>query len=265
LTGVAGGAPPRIYLLVPVLNESANIPRLLTNFRTLEESLRGRLQCAAVFVDDGSTDDTVARIEQDKGGLRLDVLRHDKNLGPGRAFATGFAHLASRLGESDWVVTMEGDNTSRIETLEQMLVRRQEGFEVVLASPYMYGGGLNNTSTLRIFLSFGANTLVKELLGIHGILTMSSFFRLYSAPVLRRLQERWGPAILETAGFECMVELLAKLIQVGATISEVAMPLDGALRSGVSKLRIVRTIRGYLRLFWLGRKWNMPGGPPAAV
>jgi dolichol-phosphate mannosyltransferase len=136
-----------------------------------------------------------------------------------------------------------------------MLVRRQEGFEVVLASPYMYGGGLSNTSLLRVLLSHGANSLIKELLGIHGILTMSSFFRLYAAPVLRRLQARYGDEILETPGFECMVELLAKLIGAGATISEVAMPLDGSQRLGPSKMKVMRTIRGYLRLFRVGRQW----------
>jgi dolichol-phosphate mannosyltransferase len=255
LTGESPGEPSRLYLLVPVLNESPNIPRLLANIRQLAEELRGQMNCSAVFVDDGSTDDTAHRIQQGKGPLAVEVLRHDRNLGPGRAFATGFAHLASRLRGEDWVVTMEGDNTSRVETLKQMLVRRREGFEVVLASPYMYGGGMTNNTLLRVFLSHGANTLIKELLGIRGILTMSSFFRLYSAPVLRRLQARWGPAILETTGFECMVELLAKLIHVEATISEVAMTLDGSQRAGRSKMRILRTIRGYLRLFWVGRKW----------
>src|SRR5262249_6909831 len=200
--------------------------------------------------------------------LPVEVLRHDVNLGPGRAFATGFRHLARRLGDADWVATMEGDNTSRLETLRQMLVRRREGFEVVLASPYMYGGGLSHTSPLRIVLSHVANGLVKELLGIHGILTMSSFFRLYAAPTIKRLQARHGDEVLETPGFECMVELLAKLIQAGATISEVAMPLDGSQRLGKSKMRILRTVRGYLRLFWVGRRWRVRGarvaGPPWA-
>ena len=259
MTGAVPGPRglPRLYFLVPVLNESANISRLLANLRRLAEGLREQMECAAVFVDDGSTDDTAERIGQEKGPLAVEVLRHERNAGPGRAFATGFAHLAPRLRKADWVVTMEGDNTSRVETLQQMLVRRREGFEVVLASPYMYGGGMTNNTPLRVFLSHGANSLIKELLGIHGILTMSSFFRLYSAPVLQRLQARWGPDVLETSGFECMVELLAKLIQVQATISEVAMPLDGSLRLGNSKMRILRTIHGYLRLFWVGRKWRV--------
>jgi dolichol-phosphate mannosyltransferase len=242
---------------VPVLDEAPNIPRLLGNLGRLAGDLRGEMDCRIVFVDDGSTDGTGERIRQEAGSLSVDVLRHETNLGPGRAFATGFRHLGPRLADADWVATMEGDNTSKVDTLRQMLVRRREGFEVVLASPYMYGGGLSNTSLLRLVLSHGANSLIKELLGIHGILTMSSFFRLYSAPVLKRLQARYGDGILETPGFECMVELLAKLIEARATISEVAMPLDGSQRLGNSKMRLLRTIRGYLRLFLVGRRWRV--------
>jgi len=246
-----------LFVLVPVLDEAPNIPRLIGNLARLAGDLRGEMECRAVFVDDGSTDGTGERIRQEPGSLPVEVLRHETNLGPGRAFATGFRHLAPRLADADWVATMEGDNTSKVDTLRQMLVRRREGFEVVLASPYMYGGGLSNTSLLRLILSHGANGLIKELLGIHGILTMSSFFRLYSAPVLKRLQARYGDGILETQGFECMVELLAKLIEAGATISEVAMALDGAQRLGKSKMKLLRTIRGYLRVFLVGRKWRV--------
>jgi dolichol-phosphate mannosyltransferase len=247
---------PRLFVLVPVLDEAPNVPRLLGSLARLAEDVRSELECRLVFVDDGSRDGTGERIRQEAGSLPVEVLRHEVNRGPGRAFATGFVHLAPRLEDADWVATMEGDNTSKVETLRQMLVRRREGFEVVLASPYMYGGGVIRTSPLRIFLSHVANGLVKELLGIHGILTMSSFFRLYGAPVIKRLQARYGDAILETPGFECMVELLAKLIHVGATLSEVAMPLDGSQRLGKSKMRVLRTIRGYLRLFWVGRRWR---------
>ena len=248
---------PRLFVLVPVLDEAENIPRLLGNLAMLAEDVRGEMDCRVVFVDDGSADGTGEVIRREAGPLPVEVLRHDVNRGPGRAFATGFRHLAGRLGDADWVATMEGDNTSRLQTLRQMLVRRGEGFEVVLASPYMYGGGLSHTSPLRIVLSHVANGLVKELLGIHGILTMSSFFRLYAAPTIQRLQARYGDEVLETPGFECMVELLAKLIHVGATISEVAMPLDGSQRLGKSKMRILRTVRGYLRLFWVGRRWRV--------
>jgi len=247
---------PRLFFIVPVLNESPNIPRLMSNLAELRGSLDGQFACRILFVDDGSTDDTVAQITRHRGLHSVEVLTHPINRGPGAAFGSAFAHLRPLLQESDWVVTLEGDNTSRIETLRQMLVRRLEGFDVVLASPYAYGGGITQTSLFRIFLSHIANTLIKEFLGIRGIFTMSSFFRLYRGPIILKLQERYGAEIVETSGFECMIELLAKLIRVGATISEVAMPLDGSQRIGKSKMKVLRTIGGYLRVFQISRKWN---------
>jgi len=249
-------ALPRLFFIIPVLNESPNIPRLMGNLEALRGSLDGQFECRIFFVNDGSTDDTAAQIARHGGSLSVEVLNHSSNRGPGVAFGTGFAHLHALLHENDWVVTLEGDNTSRIELLRQMLVRRLEGFDVVLASPYMYGGGISQTSLLRIFLSHMANTLIKELLGIRGILTMSSFYRLYSAAIVMRLQQRYGVRIVESSGFECMVELLAKLIRVEATISEVAMPLDGSQRIGKSKMKILRTIRGYLKLLILPSSWK---------
>lgn len=248
-------ASPRLFFIIPVLNESPNIPRLMSHLEELRASLDGQFECRVLFVDDGSTDDTSEQIMRHRGSLSVELLKHQSNRGPGAAFGTGFAQLHSLLSKTDWVVTLEGDNTSRIQTLRQMLVRRLEGFDVVLASPYAYGGGISHASLVRIFLSHIANTLIKELLGIRGILTMSSFFRLYHAPIIKSLQDRYGPTILESAGFESMVELLAKLIRVQATISEVAMPLDSSQRLGKSKMRILRTIRGYLKLFRLSRNW----------
>jgi dolichol-phosphate mannosyltransferase len=109
-----------------------------------------------------------------------------------------------------------------------------------------------------------ANVFVKEFLGIHGIVTMSSFFRVYRAPVLKRLQAHYGPYIIERTGFECMVEMLLKMIYLRTTISEVPMLLDTSLRVGKPKMRIVRTIRGYLSLWRRKDDWRAHAHAQAA-
>jgi dolichol-phosphate mannosyltransferase len=254
-----------LYMVVPVFNEVDNLERLFGSFRVVSRELGDLYFVHLLLVDDGSSDGTAEHAERLANGQDLVVLRSPENHGPGDAFARAFEYLAPRLTERDWVVTLEGDNTSRRELIRQMLQRTQEGYDVVLASPYMYGGGITNTSTLRVFMSHMANALVKELLGVRGILTMSSFFRLYRAPVLTRLQAYYGPRVVERAGFECMVELLLKMTYLGVSISEVPMLLDTSQRVGKSKMKILRTIAGYLALARRTGAWRRTAQGPAAA
>jgi dolichol-phosphate mannosyltransferase len=248
----------KLYVLIPVLNEEGNILRLLEGLKYLSVELQNRFDVQVLLVDDGSRDHTsdLARQTAADQGLLLTVLRHETNQGPGKAFATGFCHLATVLGENDLVLTMEGDNTSRLELVMQMLVRMNEGFDFVFASPYMYGGKIVNTSTYRIFLSSVANLFIKELLGIHGVLTVSSFFRLYRTAAFQRLQNVYGPGIVERRGFECMVEMTMKIMNLQMTISEVPMILDTHARVGKSRMKIMKTIRGYFSLWADKKRWH---------
>jgi dolichol-phosphate mannosyltransferase len=247
---------PRLHIIVPVLNEAANVPRLMHSFRAIASELGGDYDIRFVMVDDGSTDGTAAAAQAAAGGLAFETLTHPTNRGPGRAFGTAFAHLAPTLQPTDWIATIEGDNTSRLELLPQMLTRSREGFDIVLASPYLYGGGISNTSVWRLLLSHVANLLVKETLGLRGIVTMSSFYRLYRGEMVLRLQGCYGPEIVERRGFECMVELLMKLVFLKASISEIAMPLDWRWRAGKSKMKIIPTVIGYLTLWMDRERWR---------
>jgi dolichol-phosphate mannosyltransferase len=245
----------RLFIVIPVFNEALNIPTLFESFLKLSEELKDRFSPQYILVDDGSSDSTVEIARKEAKNLDLIVLQHEINIGPGAAFATGFSYLAQRMSEQDWVITMEGDNTSRAELIKQMLVRSDEGFDMVFASPYMYGGGFTQTSFLRKLLSSGANLIVKDLLGIHGILTASSFFRLYRAKVLLKMQRVFGPGIVECVGFESMVEMVMKIVMLRMSLSEVAMELDSSLRKGKSKMKFLRTIKGYLALWSHKQGW----------
>jgi dolichol-phosphate mannosyltransferase len=245
-----------IVFLVPVFNEAENIPSLLESFRALRRELAGWLAPVFIVIDDGSSDKTADVLVEMKGDLALSVLVHEKNSGPGRAFATGFSYLAPLLGPDDWIVTMEGDNTSRYELVSQMLRRAEEGYDVVLASPYLYGGGVVNTSFLRTFLSFGANVFMKEILELRGIMTMSSFFRLYRGSTILRLQSCYGAGIVDRSGFDCMVELLMKITYLKLTLSEIAMVLDTSRRKGRSKMKILRAMWDLVTLVSHKHRWK---------
>lgn len=247
---------PSFFVIVPAFNEAENIPRLMAAFRELQVEFGGGMELKFVMVDDGSSDGTAQTAKNLSEAMSLTVISHPRNMGPGTAFATAFSYIADKVADDDWVCTIEGDNTSRHELIRQMFTRTKEGYEVILASPYMYGGGIIGTSTFRMMLSHVANAFVKEFLGIHGIMTMSSFFRLYRGSAIKRLQEHYGPGIVERAGFESMVEMAMKMITLRLTISEVPMRLDGSLRAGQSKMKVFRTISGYITLIKDKGRWK---------
>lgn len=247
---------PNFFVIIPVLNEAGNLERLFFAFRDLESEFGDKYNIRFIMVDDGSSDGTGQLASTLAEGLDFTVLSHEVNRGPGKAFATAFEHISQTLARNDWVATMEGDNTSRHELMRQMFKRSEEGHDVIFASPYMYGGGITETSLFRVFLSHMANAFVKEFLGIHGILTMSSFFRIYRGSAVIRLQEKYGAGIVERAGFESMVEMTIKMMHLRITISEVPMVLDTSLRAGKSKMKVLRTIWGYMTLWKDKKQWK---------
>ncbi len=237
-----------IHAVVPAFDEAGNIPSLLAS---IAERLEPFAQAyRIVVVDDGSTDGTAeACARAAAGGLPVEVVRHDRNRGPGAAFRTGFLRVLETADALDVVVTLEGDQTSDASVLPRLLHRVwEEGDHIALASCYLYGGGIKGTSLHRVGLSHLANGLMKKALGLSGLATLSSFYRVYQVSALKAMRARWGEGFITTQGFECMVEVLYRAAQLGLRISEVPMVLDGGRRVGRSKMRIVRTSMAYLRL-----------------
>jgi len=244
-----------LYVITPVLNEAENLENLLNGWIEIENHLEN-YTCKFILVDDGSSDGTEEKAMRLRGKLDLKVLRHDINKGPGFAFGTGFEYLADKLNKRDIVVTMEGDNTSRIETLKIMVGRMErEEVDVALASPYAYNGGIQNTSFIRMLLSHFGNGLTKVALNVRGIHTLSSFFRAHRGHVILDLQAKYGNRIVEFPGFESMLELIKKLTLQKISITEVPMNLDTSLRKGKSKMKIMKTIRGYFKVYLIARKY----------
>ncbi len=81
------------------------------------------------------------------------------------------------------------------------------------------------------------------------VCTYSSFYRVYRAPFLEYALRSYGVRLIEERGFVCVVEMLLKFGLLNARISEVPLRLDGQRRKGASKMKVLRTIRGYVMLY----------------
>jgi dolichol-phosphate mannosyltransferase len=92
-----------LSVVVPVKNEAENIQPLIGE---IHAALSGVTEYEIVYVDDGSTDETAARLRglQAGGDDRLRVLRHRASCGQSTAVRSGVKAARGR-----WVATLDGD------------------------------------------------------------------------------------------------------------------------------------------------------------
>jgi dolichol-phosphate mannosyltransferase len=235
-----------IHFIIPAYNELQNLPELFTSLEVWAASRREN--CAVIVVDDGSTDGTGEFLENYRG-LPLQVISHRPNQGVSAVFRSGLRGWKQTAGTDGLVVTLEADNTSSLEILDEMIRQARAGSDVVLASCYMDSGEVVGTNWLRTMLSFCANLILRCTPGMPKVNTFSSFYRVYRASFLSNALTQYGDRMIEEEGFVCVVEMLLKFGILGAEIVEVPLRLDGSKRKGPSKMKILHTIRGYIFLF----------------
>lgn len=250
---------PLLWFVVPALNERASMPYLAETITSACSSIDRPFHM--VVVDDGSTDGTSDAAVESFGSKRCTVVRFETNRGPGAAVDAGLRRALELAGSDDLIVTLEADGTSDLGILPDLLALVEGERDIALASPFAEGGGIIGTGWFRHFLSWAANFLTEACLGIHGISTYSSFYRVHRKEILERVYDRYGERTIEERGFAYAVEILTKTMRVGARVAEVPMVLDATRRIGKSRMRIARTVGRYLVLFArLGLRRKPPGG-----
>jgi len=106
--------PPALSVVVPVKDEAENAVPLA---REIAQALAGVPGHEIIFVDDGSTDGTAARLTALRSEIpQLRVLRHGRNLGQSRAIRTGV--MAAR---GEIIATLDGDGQNDPADLPKLL------------------------------------------------------------------------------------------------------------------------------------------------
>ena len=105
-----------LSVVVPVCNEAENVEPLA---REIDAALHERTY-EMIFVDDGSTDDTVAILLKLKSALpALRVLRHSFRSGQSAAVASGV-----RAARAPWVATLDGDGQNDPADIPKLIAAR---------------------------------------------------------------------------------------------------------------------------------------------
>jgi dolichol-phosphate mannosyltransferase len=233
-----------IRFVIPAYNEAENIPRLLADLAPVARNLGARV----IFVDDGSTDGTAEVIREHSRDLHFAIVTHTVNRGLGTAINTGIRAALGESSDDDAIVTLESDTTSDLRDLPAMLEKFEEGTDIVLASVYAPGGKIVGVAGRRLAASKSVSNTFRYLGGLRDMHTLSSLYRVYRAGTLRKAADTYGYLLVREPGFAANVELLLKLYNAGATVTEVPTINDWRTRKGVSKMQLKPTVIAYGRL-----------------
>ncbi|MGO4715429.1 glycosyltransferase family 2 protein [Bradyrhizobium sp. 2TAF24] len=113
---------PAVSIVVPVRNEQDNIAPLVTE---IVAALDGRWAYEIIYVNDGSTDATAARLaELMRSRPELRQVRHAQSAGQSSAVRTGV-----RFARGGIVATLDGDGQNNPQFLRDLIGRLEEGGE----------------------------------------------------------------------------------------------------------------------------------------
>lgn len=122
---VAASGRPELTIIAPVFNEGENVEALVARLVPILENTVARFEL--LFVDDGSEDDTFARIERlALVDQRIRALRFSRNFGKEIALAAGLDHA---LGDA--VVLIDADLQHPPETIATFVEKWRAGYDMV--------------------------------------------------------------------------------------------------------------------------------------
>lgn len=208
-------------VIVPVLNEVGNIAPLLQRIIAALPPVSWEL----IFVDDGSTDGTIAEIERAaQCDRRIRVIRRIGRRGLSSAVMEGFLSTIAPI-----VAAMDGDMQHDETILSRLYTAIYDGdAEIAVGTRYANGGSVEGWSPARRTISQIATKLASPLIKTTLHDPMSGFF------AIRRDVAIEAAPRLSAVGYKLLLDIVASLPRE-ARVREVPYHFRNRI-SGESKL-----------------------------
>jgi len=246
-----------VFVILPVLNEIANIESLL---RGIERNLAG-VPFTIGLLDDGSTDGTLEYVQSrmQVTGRHLHLICRQKTM---RASQRGSALRSLMLWglentSHEIFIEMDGDLSHRPEELPSGIrLIAEDVCDVAIASKYVLGSAVVNRPWGRRLVSRVCSYAVRTLLN-HGVRDYSNGYRFYTrgaALLAASHTYRYGSPIY-------LSEILALWLRLGLRIQEFPSTYIGR-NEGISKLRIADLIKAAVAIFEIAARYHLFGFEP---
>lgn len=222
-----------LSIIIPMFNEADNVEMTLNRVEEALASFQGDYEIIAV--NDGSLDNTLEVLGKvaEKNG-KVKIVSYSRNIGRGMALRRGFNESRGEI-----VVSIDADlsyDPHYILDLTKTL-RNEQDIDLVLGSPYMPGGDVQNVPFHRLWISKWGNKILRFAMP-NRIYTSTGIFRAYRKRVLDSFE-------LESDGKEIHLEILSKALALGYRVKEIPAVLTGR-KKGRSKFKLRKTTVSHL-------------------
>ncbi len=222
-----------ISIIFPAYNEEESVDEAAR--RAVEAvELSGIDDYEVIFVDDGSSDGTAAKVEAlSASNPRIKLIKHDGNKGYAEALKTGFTSATKK-----YLFYSDADNQFDLKELKNLLPAIEDydmvcGFRIYRFDPLS-----------RLFLSWGYNLIVRVMFRIR-IRDIDCAFKLFRKEVFDVIK-------IESRKFFVDTEILAKARKYGLRVTEIGVrhyPREAG-SSTVRPSHVISTIAELLEMWW---------------
>jgi dolichol-phosphate mannosyltransferase len=233
----------KCLIVLPTYNERQNLPRIVPAILAQSPDFD------VLVVDDNSPDGT-GRLADElaAGDRRVAVLHRAGKRGLGTAYLEGFKYAL--LHGYDFVFEMDADFSHDPADLCRLLAAAQRA-DLVIGSRWVPGGGTQNWSWLRTFISRGGSIFARTVLGLE-IADLTSGFKCFRSAVLASL----NLDAIGSNGYAFQVEVNYVCARKGFRIAEVPIVFVDR-RVGESKMSSAIVLEAMLMVL----RYRLLGAP----
>jgi dolichol-phosphate mannosyltransferase len=241
----------RVVNIIPTYNEKENIGKML---ETLERIARKnpKYEFLHLVVDDNSPDGT-AKIVKEKMRKNKNIkILEGKRVGLGEALIRGYKYAEDKL-KADVIVPNDCDFSFAPEKIIDLLAKIDEGYDVVVASRHVGGGGTEGWSLFRKLNHFVANELFAWY--IAGIRQVHDHNGNFKAIRVKGVLDKIPISKLRVKGFGFQCYIIYQLSKVTNKFYEIPVIFKfrtaGETKVSFNKRYLKTYIRDTLEYMWL--------------
>ena len=187
----------KVTIVVPVLNEEENILPFLRKFYDFKKKSKHLKDYEILFIDDGSTDNTLKKIKSLKlKNKKIKIISFTKNFGVNFAFSAGVDHV-----KSDFMIFIDADSQYPIKVIDDFIKKWKLNNKIIFAKRIDYKEKMILRFMGFIFIKV-FNKISKTKLDFNTSYTC--LLDISIVHILKNLREKskYYPALIRWLGYE---------------------------------------------------------------